>query len=389
MTNNDEAGDGIPKIKSVKKLYFPADQLTQEDIEAIEGPLPPLPHPDTHDNHGLPPAYSGEMPDPLALYEGPKVKLYTRDALELFVRKAEISAGERHDLARLKELLAIIWHRGEDRKLATVPTSFRQDIATFKIRFPNFGHVLDHIAGACEIGKIRHGALRMTPILLFGPPGVGKTFFAETIARWMDCGFQIVRYDSAQSGSDTSGSSAFWSNAQPGKVFNELIQGAHGCANPVFFLDELDKAPSSASYDPLGPLHGLLDDSARHFEDLCFPLPIDASHVLYIAACNDVEKIAAPLQSRFRHFEIDITPEQGKSIAYKVAHEIILDLNHGGTKLEFDQGCFDELAKHSPRRMRQIVLEGIGRALSRDSMRIEVEDFRAPESSKRRMGFTQ
>jgi ATP-dependent Lon protease len=376
----------LQKITKVEKLHFdfPADQMTQEEFDAQE--LPPLPHPDAH---GLPPAYSGEMPDPLAMYDGPRIKLYTRDALELFVRKAEISAGERHDLARLKELLEILWKRGEDRKLATVSPSFRQDIAAFKIRFPNFEHVLSYISGACEISKLNTGAMRMMPILLSGPPGVGKTFFAETIAKWLESGFQIIRYDSAQSGSDTSGSSAFWSNAQPGKIFNELVQGSHGCANPVFFLDEIDKAPHNASYDPLGPLHGLLDESAKRFEDLCFQLPIDASHVIYIGACNDVEKIPAPLRSRFRHFEIDITADQGKAIAYKVAHGIVLDLRLFRPEFEFDLACFDVLAKHSPRRMKQMILEGIGRALSQDRRRVEVSDLVMHESSKKRIGFTQ
>lgn len=374
-----------PRITKVEEPHFDfsADQMTQEEFDAQELPLP---HPDTH---GLPPAYSGDMPGPLALYSGPKIKLYTRDALELFVRKAEISAGERHDLARLKELLEILWKRGEDRKLAIVSPSFRQDIAAFKMRFPNFEHVLDYISGACETSKLNSGAMRMMPILLSGPPGVGKTFFAETIAKWLDSGFQIIRYDSAQSGSDASGSSSFWSNAQPGKIFNELVQGSHGYANPVFFLDELDKALQHSQYDPLGHLHGLLDDSARRFEDLCFQLPIDASHILYIGACNDVERIPAPLRSRFRHFEIDITEAQGKAIAYKVAIEIVKDLGLYRSKFDFDLACFDVLAKHSPRKMKQILLEGIGRTLSQDRTRLEVSDLVIPESSKSRIGFMQ
>ena len=304
----------------LERYELPADQLTQEEVDEMEGMLPPHPHPDTH---GLPPNYSGPMPDPLEIHDGPKVTLYTRAAIEVFAQKANIFVTDRFELARAKELVQTLWERGKYRKLATVPPFHRKDIAHLKTLFPNFATVIDFISGSLEVSKLKDNVLKMTPILLSGPPGVGKTLFVEAIAQWFDSGFQIIRYDSAQSGSETSGSSQFWSNAQPGKIFTELTQGEKGYANPVFFLDELDKAPQHSQYDPLGPLHGLLDQSAKNFEDLCFPLRIDASHIIYIAACNDLEKIPAPLKSRFRHFEIDITAEQGKAIAYKVAHEIV------------------------------------------------------------------
>lgn len=383
-TSETKTLEGLSRRVKIETAELPVDQITQEDYDVFEAPLPPLSQPDTH---RFGPSYSGEMPDPLALYGGPKVKLYTKNSLELFFEKMKISAGERHELAELKDLLELLWNRGEDRKLASVPRQHRDGIAHLKAKFLNFNSVIDFISGSLEVSLLKDGAVRMTPILLSGPPGIGKTVFAEALATWINSGFQIIRYDSAQSGSETSGSSSFWSNAQPGKVFECLTQGGKGYANPVFFLDELDKAPQNASYDPLGPLHGLLDDSARHFEDLCFPLRIDASHIIYIAACNDVQRIPAPLRSRFRHFEIDITPGQGKSIAYRIAHELVLELGLLRPNFEIDLVCFDMLAKHSPRKIRQILLEAIGRALSQDRKRVEVSDLVLHESSKPRVGF--
>jgi hypothetical protein len=107
-----------------------------------------------------------------------------------------------------------------------------------------------------------------------------------------------------------------------------------------------------------------------------------------MAACNDIDKIPAPLRSRFRAFEIGITTEQGKAIAYRVAHEIVKDLRLYRPKFEWDIACFDVLAKQSPRRMKQMILEAIGRVLSEDRTRVEVSDLVIQES-KMRIGFTQ
>jgi ATP-dependent Lon protease len=237
----------------------------------------------------------------------------------------------------------------------------------------------------CELAQLKDSVLRMTPILLSGPPGVGKTMFCEAVSRWIGSGFEIIRYDSAQSGSETSGSSSFWSNSAPGKIFQTLTRGEY--ANPVFFLDELDKAAVDSSYNPLGPLHGLLDQSAKRFEDLCFPLRIDASHILYFAACNDVEKIPPPLRSRFRHFEIGMTTEQACDIAVEVAGEILRDLGPGGDDIQIDDECFQALRHSSPRRMRQALLEGIGRALSRGRTCVEVDDLAIEATAKPKLGF--
>ncbi len=386
MFNKKKKTEEELRITKVEKLHFPADQMTQEDLEAIEGPLRPPPHSDTHDRPQLDP---GPMPDPLTSFNVPKIRLYTQVAVLAFAQKTNASASENFELARVKALLDELWKRGEDRMLKLVPFQHRKAIAHLKKQWPNFAEVCDYICGQIEIGLLKDKALRLAPILLYGPPGVGKTVFVDVIARWFDSGFQIIRYDSAQSGSETSGSSTFWSNAQPGKIFQQLTQSVEGFANPVFFLDELDKAPKNSSYDPLGPLHGLLDDSAKNFEDLCYPLRIDASHVIYIAACNDPNNIPAPLRSRFREFEIGITHEQGKAIAFKIAHEIIKDLRLYRPQFEWDIACFDLLAKQSPRRMKQMILEAIGRALSQDRKCVEVSDFLEPHSSKKRMGFTQ
>lgn len=323
---------------------------------------------------------TGPWIDPLEHYRGPKHRLFYDSDMNEFTSTFETQCVDDQHKARTGAMLKGLLKSGEFRKLATIPRQYRRDIESLRDKFPNFGEVLDYIGSCCEIASRTDGVLRMTPILLTSAPGVGKTTFVASLGNWLQSGFQLIRFDSAQSGSDLSGSSSFWANSQPGKPFVMLTQKQYG--NPLFFLDELDKA-SGGQYDPLGPLHGLLDDSAREFADLCYQLPIDASGILWIGAVNDAEKLSAPLRSRFREFSITITPEQSASIARSIVHETIDSLQ---LDLAFAPEAFKALSTMSPRRIKQAVIEGIGKALGRDEDVVTAEDV-GVEVVRRRMGF--
>ncbi len=99
-----------------------------------------------------------------------------------------------------------------------------------------------------------------------------------------------------------------------------LVNNGH--ISPIIALDELDKAMPHHSYgDSLAPLHTLLEpEFARSFADGCFPLPIDASHVIWIATANDVDRLATPMRSRFLIFNIsNPTSEERLGITYSIA----------------------------------------------------------------------
>lgn len=324
---------------------------------------------------------AGPWIDPLEHYRGPKHRLFYDSDLSEFTSTFETLCVDEQHKVRTGAMLKGLLKSGEFRKLATIPRQYRRDLESLRDKFPNFGEVLDYIGSCCEIAKRTDGVLRMTPILLTSAPGVGKTTFVASLGNWLQSGFQLIRFDSAQSGSDLSGSSTFWANSQPGKPFVMLTQKQYG--NPLFFLDELDKA-SAGNYHPLGPLHGLLDDSAQEFADLCYQLPIDASGIIWIGAVNDAEKLSAPLRSRFREFEITITAEQSATIARSIVHETIDSLQ---LDLAFAPDAFKALATMSPRRIKQAVVEGIGKALGRDEDVVTAEDVGVEVVRRRRMGF--
>jgi hypothetical protein len=226
--------------------------------------------------------------------------------------------------------------------------------------FPNFSDVLDSVVvphvRLCE----KNAAHRMPPILLVGPPGVGKTLFASTLASALAAPLLRVDMASEQNNSTLAGSSSFWSNSSPGRLFNMMLSGTSlpPVANPVACIDELDKPNGDERFNPLSPLYTLLEPhSAKTFEDLSLPgLQVDVSHVRWIFSANSVEKIPAPILSRMVVFEIEPpTTDQMREILDSIAKKAAIELG-----LEFDPTLdFDMLrdAEKMPPRTARICIE--------------------------------
>jgi ATP-dependent Lon protease len=122
---------------------------------------------------------------------------------------------------------------------------------------PNFHEVLDDVKRQLALCHDSRDALEITPMLLLGPPGIGKTHFAREIAQLLGTGLGFISMSSLTAGWVLSGASSQWKGARPGKVFETLVDGAY--ANPVMVVDEIDKARAEHAYDPLGALYSLLE----------------------------------------------------------------------------------------------------------------------------------
>ena len=152
---------------------------------------------------------------------------------------------------------------------------------------PNFHEVLDDLKRQLALCSDSRDALELTPMLLLGPPGIGKTHFAREVAALLGTGLGFVSMSSLTAGWVLSGASSQWKGARPGKVFETLVDGAY--ANPVMVVDEIDKARGEHAYDPLGALYSLLEhDTAHSFTDEFAEIPIDAQiQVFPLEETND------------------------------------------------------------------------------------------------------
>jgi len=99
---------------------------------------------------------------------------------------------------------------------------------------PNFTEVLDDVRRQLALCEDSRDALEITPLLLLGPPGVGKTHFARALSQLLGTGMGFISMSSLTAGWVLSGASSQWKGARPGKVFETLVDGQY--ANPVIIL---------------------------------------------------------------------------------------------------------------------------------------------------------
>ena len=254
---------------------------------------------------------------------------------------------------------------------------------------PNFHEALDDLKRQIALCQDSRDALEITPILLLGPPGVGKTHFAREVAELLGTGMGFISMSSLTAGWVLSGSSSQWKGARPGKVFETLVDGQY--ANPVMVVDEIDKARSEHAYDPLGSLYSLMEhDTAASFVDEFAEVPIDASQVIWIATANDERSIPEPILNRMNVYQVQAPDhDAGRTIARRLYDEIRGDHDWGQRFApEPRSEVLDRLADLPPRDMRRAWMTGFGNARLASHDEVRPDDLPATGPRRARIGFT-
>ena len=206
----------------------------------------------------------------------------------------------------LEWLVALPWDvKTEDNKdiLFAEKTLNDQHFGLEKVK----ERILEYLAVKTMTGKNPS-----TILCLVGPPGVGKTSLARSIADALGRQFVKISLGGVKDESEIRGHRRTYLGALPGRLIQAMKKA--GTTNPVFLLDEIDKMASDYKGDPASAMLEVLDpEQNSHFSDHYLEEEYDLSQVLFVATANYLENIPAPLRDRMDIIHVDSYTEQEKT----------------------------------------------------------------------------
>lgn len=244
--------------------------------------------------------------------ESIKLDLFTKESFNKLVNEFEDNNNDViKDFLKKNKNIDIV-----QKKTLAKASLFLENMDELYQTFPHFENVIQHIENFMILQDKGDKSFYIPPLLLGGGPGVGKTFFCNTISKLVNTPFELFNMESMTANWVLTGSSSQWRDATPGKIFRTLMNKDNLTINPIFLLDELEKSGGDSRFGVMNSLLPLLERyTAKRFKDECIPLEIDASYIVWFATANDLDKLTPPIKSRFDIFSVpNPNPTQRKSL---------------------------------------------------------------------------
>lgn len=352
------------RAEEIARLVAEADESEAEDEN------------DDGDDMAEVPSQSADAFDPAGL-----IPVFTEEAL-----KKSFELAKNQDTERKGRFELVLKSAKQNDGYRTPPASDIETLAgaitTLRIDFPNFAHALDALEASLAL-SIGDPDYSISPMLLHGEPGIGKTTFAMAIADRLSVRFDMVSAGSLQGGFDLAGTSSHWSNASAGRVVRLLAES--DSASPVLLIDEVDKISGDERYSPVNTLLDMLEPrTARRFRDEALQLQFDASRMIVLLTANDLHSIPAPLRSRSQVVAIEpLSTDQRFAIIRKLVDR------HAG-QLAIDDDTVERIGSTGDlRKVQQTIKKAAGLAKARgdSALFFSVLARESRPETARRIGF--
>lgn len=223
------------------------------------------------------------------------------------------------------------------------------------------------------------------PILcLVGPPGVGKTTLAFSIAKALNKKFVKISVGGVSDEAEIIGHRRTYVGAEPGRIINTMIKA--GSSNPLFLIDEIDKMTKGFNGDPASALLEVLDpEQNKYFTDNFLEEKYDLSKVMFVLTANDISTIPGPLLDRLEIIELSSYTKFEKHDIVKNYMLNKLIKKHGLTNVTFNDKAIDiiieKYTKEAGVRELERVISSILRKIAVKVLNKEIKEIEITEKN--------
>jgi ATP-dependent Lon protease len=269
-------------ISAVQRQFFLKEQLRAIQSElGIKGPF-------AEECDALRASIESNVPEPAksqALTELRKLEQASEGSPDIHVTRSF-----------LQTLMKIPWGQSSQDSVDIAEAEMKLDDAHFGL-----SPVKERIIEFLAVKKLK-GSSKGAVLCFVGPPGVGKTSFARSVAKVMNRKCAHIALGGVRDEAEIRGHRRTYVGARPGRIVQSVIET--GTMNPVLVLDEVDKLCQSMGSDPTSALLELLDPSQNNqFVDHYLEIPVDLSEVLFIVTANILDSIPSALLDRMEIIE--------------------------------------------------------------------------------------